>query len=125
MVNKMSAKNASVMRKIRQIRVRKNLSGSELRPRLNIFRSSKHIYAQVINDVTGKTLCAVSTLTPEVKDNIKDMGKVAKAVEIGKKIAEKCKSLGIEKVVFDRGGFIYHGRVAALAKGAREAGLSF
>ncbi len=105
---------------IRRGRVRSRVSGTESRPRLAVFRSSTHIYAQVINDVTGKTLAQASSL------DVKSKGKKADlSLEVGKLIADKAKAAGITKVVFDRGGFQYHGRVKALADAAREAGLEF
>ncbi len=103
-------------------RIRRRVSGSEVRPRLAIYRSLKHIYAQVIDDRAGRTLVAASS-------NDKDMsvsgGNVAGAKEIGRIVAEKAKEKGIRKVVFDRGGYLYHGRIKALADAAREAGLEF
>jgi large subunit ribosomal protein L18 len=92
---------------------------------LNVFKSLNHIYAQVINDETGNTLTAASTLDPELKGKITKGGNVEAAKLVGKLIAERALSKGIEKVVFDRGGYIYHGRVKALAEAAREAGLKF
>ncbi len=106
----------------RKKRIRKKMSGTAERPRLSVFRSTKHIYAQVVDDLTGATLAAASTLTKEVKGEKRT--KVADAQAVGKAIAEACKQKGIEKVVFDRNGFLYHGRVKALADAAREAGLS-
>lgn len=107
----------------RKIRVRKKIKGTEERPRLNVYRSNKHIYAQVIDDSTGKTLAAASTKSKELAD-----GKVKKA-EASKKVGELVAKLaiakGISKVVFDRSGYIYHGRIKALADGARAAGLQF
>ena len=102
-------------------RIREKLSGTAERPRLNVFRSLNHIYAQVIDDQKGETLVSVSTLALKVKTG----GNVAAAKEIGKAIAEKATAKGIKKVVFDRGGFLYHGRIKALADAAREAGLEF
>ncbi|HEX3894305.1 MAG TPA: 50S ribosomal protein L18 [Terracidiphilus sp.] len=102
-------------------RIRAKLSGTTTRPRLNVYRSLNHIYAQVIDDQKGETLAAVSTLGLKVKTG----GNVAAAKEIGKAIAEKATSKGIKKVVFDRGGFLYHGRIKALAEAAREGGLEF
>ncbi len=113
-------KNAS--RTKRHMRVRKNISGTAERPRLNVFRSSKHIYAQVIDDVKGVTLASASTMD---KDFEGYGGNVDAAKAVGLKIAEKAKAAGVDTVVFDRGGYIYHGRVAALADGAREGGLKF
>lgn len=113
------------MRQIRQIRVRKRLKGSTERPRLAVFRSNAHIYVQVIDDTQGRTLAAVSTLSPELRDEIKGLKKKEQAKKVGMKIAEICKAKNIEKVAFDRAGYLYHGRVAAVAEGAREGGLNF
>ncbi|NPV44223.1 MAG: 50S ribosomal protein L18 [Firmicutes bacterium] len=112
-------------RKRRHLRVRKRVKGTSERPRLNVFKSLNHIYAQVINDETGNTLTAASSLDPELKGKITKGGNVEAAKLVGKLIAERALSKGIEKVVFDRGGYIYHGRVKALAEAAREAGLKF
>lgn len=109
----------------RHKRVRKNVSGTAVRPRLAVFRSLSNIYAQVIDDEKGVTLVAASTMEPELKGQIGYGGNVAAAKEIGKVIATRAKDRGITSVVFDRGGNIYHGRIAALAEGAREAGLEF
>ncbi len=104
-------------------RIRTKLSGSAERPRLNVYRSLNHIYAQVIDDTTGQTLVAASTSGK--KSGKKTGGNVASAKEIGKTIAQRAKEKGIKKVVFDRGGYLYHGRIKALADAAREAGLEF
>ena len=104
-------------------RIRLKMRGSEQRPRLAVFRSLKHIYAQVIDDRAGKTLAAASS--GEKSSSVKSGGNLAGAKEIGKLIAERAKTKGISKVVFDRGGYLYHGRVKALADAAREAGLEF
>jgi large subunit ribosomal protein L18 len=109
----------------RKLRIRKHLSGTPERPRLCVFRSAKHIYAQIIDDSKGQTMVAVSTLDSAVKVQGKFDNKVAKAVFIGKLLGEKAVNLGIKKVVFDRNGFLYHGRVKAVSDGAREAGLDF
>lgn len=107
-----------VLRVKRHKRIRKRLLGTDQRPRLSVFRSSKHIYAQIIDDSKSKTLTFVS--------DIKEKGtKVEKAYQVGKKIAEKALKKKIKSVVFDRGGFLYHGRIAKLAEGAREGGLEF
>jgi large subunit ribosomal protein L18 len=100
-------------------RIRAKLSGTAARPRLNVYRSLNHIYAQVIDDQTGQTLVSASTI------KLKTGGNVAAAKEIGKTVAEKAVEKGIKKVVFDRGGYLYHGRIKALADAAREAGLEF
>jgi large subunit ribosomal protein L18 len=109
----------------RQRRVRNRLTGTLERPRLAVFRSSKHIYAQMINDQTGATLVSASTLDPEVKAELKYGGNKAAAAMIGRVVAERAKKAGIDKVCFDRRSYKYHGRVAALAEAAREAGLKF
>jgi large subunit ribosomal protein L18 len=109
----------------RQRRVRKKLSGTPERPRLCVFRSSKHIYAQVIDDVGGKTLASASTLDPEIKGHAAYGGNKAAATLVGKAVAERAKQAGIDKICFDRRSYKYHGRVQALADAAREAGLKF
>ncbi|MBU1220580.1 50S ribosomal protein L18 [Myxococcota bacterium] len=114
-----------IMRKIRQVRVRKRVAGTEARPRLNVYRSLSHFYAQVIDDNEGKTLVAASTLVKEFVDELKGKNKKDQAKLLGKKFAERCIEKNIRQVVFDRAGFIYHGRVAAFAEGAREGGLDF
>jgi large subunit ribosomal protein L18 len=111
-----------VRRRVHQ-RIRTKLSGSAERPRLNVYRSLNHIYVQVIDDMSGKTLAAASTAGK--KGGKKTGGNVASAKEIGKTIAQRAKEKGIKKVVFDRGGYLYHGRIKALADAAREAGLEF
>ena len=108
------------MRARAQIRLKANW-----RPRLSVFRSSKHIYAQVIDDAGGRTLVAASSLYKDLKARIKTGADKAAAVEVGKLVAERAKAAGLEEVVFDRGGYIFHGRVKALADAAREAGLKF
>jgi len=113
------------MRLVRQTRVRKRISGTPERLRLNVYRSNKHIYAQVIDDTQGKTVCSTSSLSPDVTEQCKGKNKKEQAVVVGKHIAELCKKANITKVVFDRAGLIYHGRVKALAEGARENGLEF
>ena len=109
----------------RQRHVRKRLAGTTARPRLAVFRSSKHIYAQVINDETGSTLAQASTLDPEVKTSTPYGGNKAAASAVGRALAERAKKAGIDKVCFDRRSYKYHGRVQALADAAREAGLQF
>jgi large subunit ribosomal protein L18 len=109
----------------RHQRVRKRVEGSTARPRLAVFRSLHHIYAQVIDDTEGTTLAAASTLDPTVRQALKSGGNVEAAKAVGKLIAERAKEKGVERVVFDRGGFQYHGRVAQLADAAREGGLKF
>jgi large subunit ribosomal protein L18 len=102
-------------------RIREKLSGTGERPRLNVYRSLNHIYVQVIDDQTGKTLVSASSLGMKLKSG----GNVAAAKEIGKTVAERAAEKGIKRVVFDRGGYLYHGRVKAVAEAAREAGLEF
>jgi large subunit ribosomal protein L18 len=109
----------------RQRHVRKRLHGTPERPRLAVFRSSKHIYAQVVNDDTGTTLASASTLDPEVRRDLAYGGNKAAATVVGKLVAERAKQAGIDKICFDRRSYKYHGRVQALADAAREAGLQF
>ncbi|MFE8703845.1 50S ribosomal protein L18 [Cytobacillus sp. FJAT-54145] len=120
MINK-ADKNAT--RKKRHARVRSKLSGTAARPRLNVFRSSKHIYAQLIDDVNGVTLASASTLDKEV--SLESTGNVDAAVKVGELVAKRAVEKGVKAVVFDRGGYLYHGRVKALADAARESGLEF
>ncbi len=110
-------------RQRRHLRVRKKVRGDAARPRLAVFRSNKHIYAQVIDDVAGRTVASASTM--EAARGDAPTGSVAAAKAVGERLGERAKSAGIESVVFDRGGFKYHGRVAAVADGARSAGLEF
>ena len=114
-----------VARRKRQRRIRKKLSGTAERPRLAVFRSSKHIYAQLINDVDGVTIAAASTLSPGVKEEGKNLGNIEGAKKVGLAVADKAKEAGVTSVIFDRGGYIYHGKVKALADAAREGGLDF
>ncbi len=109
----------------RHRRVRAKVKGTAQRPRLNVYRSLANIFAQVIDDIDGKTLVSASTIDKEVAKQIGDKNKVDSAKVVGKILAERAKSAGITAVVFDRGGYRYHGRVAALAEGAREGGLEF
>ncbi len=109
----------------RHTRVRKKISGTAETPRLSVFRSLKHIYVQLIDDVKGVTLCSASTEQKEIAAKVADLSKTEAAKVVGKTVAEKAKKLGIENVVFDRGGYLYTGRVQAVADGAREAGLNF
>ena len=106
-------------------RIRKTLQGTPVRPRLAVFRSNKHIYAQIIDDAKGLTLTAASSMDPDAKKDLKNGGNIAAAKVVGKLVAERAKAQGIEAVLFDRGGYLYHGRVKALADAAREAGLKF
>jgi large subunit ribosomal protein L18 len=109
----------------RQARVRKKITGSPARPRLNVFKSARHIYAQLIDDVTGVTLVATSTLVDEVSEGLAYTGNIEAAAKVGAAIAKKALEKEITAVVFDRNGFLYHGRIKALAEAARENGLSF
>jgi large subunit ribosomal protein L18 len=112
----------------RKAAIRRKLSGTAARPRMTVFRSAKHMYAQVVDDEANKTLALVSTLSKEMRTELTAAGKVKKMVQakaVGKAIAAACKAKGIETVVFDRNGFRFHGRVAAVATAAREAGLKF
>lgn len=121
----MSKATSVLARSRRHARVRKKLSGTPERPRLNVYRSSQHIYAQVIDDVAGHTLAAASDADKALEAQVKGKTKTERAAVVGKAIAERAKKNGVESVVFDRGGFKYHGRVQALADAAREAGLGF
>jgi large subunit ribosomal protein L18 len=109
----------------RHIRVRRHVAGTADRPRVSVFRSLSEIYAQVIDDASGKTLAAASTVDKELREKIGKLKKSEQAKEVGKALAQRAKSKGIQQVVFDRGGYRYHGRVKALAEAAREAGLQF
>ncbi|MCE5189772.1 MAG: 50S ribosomal protein L18 [Eubacteriales bacterium] len=120
---KMIDKNA--IRVARHYRQRKNIAGTQERPRLNVYRSTSHIYAQVIDDTVGNTLVAASTLDAEIKGKIEGKNKVEQAALVGELIGARAKAKGVTKVVFDRGGYLYTGRVAALADGARKSGLDF
>ncbi len=114
-----------VSRSKRKARVRSRIQGTSERPRLNVFRSLKHIYVQAIEDREGKTLVSASTLSPEVREKMTKTGNINAAKEVGELIARKCLEKGIQKVVFDRGGYLYHGRIKALAEAARAKGLIF
>ena len=109
----------------RKARVRKKVRGTSERPRLCVFRSASHIYAQIIDDQSGATLAAASTMTGSLKEAVKGLKKAEQAKVVGKAIGEALKEKGVTDVVFDRNGFLYHGRVKALSEGAREAGLNF
>ncbi len=122
MVNKKSRSEARVKK---HRRIRNRLSGTASRPRLAVFRSNNHMYAQIIDDVAGNTLCAASTLDKEVKAACEKTNNVDAAAAVGTAVAKKALEKGIDTVVFDRGGFIYQGKVQALADAAREAGLNF
>ncbi|MBL3649932.1 50S ribosomal protein L18 [Bacillus vallismortis] len=116
-----TSKNAARLK--RHARVRAKLSGTAERPRLNVFRSNKHIYAQIIDDVNGVTLASASTLDKDL--NVESTGDASAATKVGELVAKRAAEKGISDVVFDRGGYLYHGRVKALADAAREAGLKF
>ncbi|NTU28107.1 50S ribosomal protein L18 [Bacillus tequilensis] len=116
-----TSKNAARLK--RHARVRAKLSGTAERPRLNVFRSNKHIYAQIIDDVNGVTLASASTLDKDL--NVESTGDTAAATKVGELVAKRAAEKGVSDVVFDRGGYLYHGRVKALADAAREAGLKF
>ena len=109
----------------RHYSIRNKITGTPERPRLNIFKSSKHIYAQVIDDVTGTTLASASTQDKELIEKLAELNKSEAATLVGKTVGERAKDKGINTVVFDRGGYLYHGRVQLLADGARESGLEF
>jgi large subunit ribosomal protein L18 len=114
------------MRIVRHRRVRKKIRGTSAMPRLSVFRSLKHIYAQVIDDTTGTTLVAMSTEAPEVRDRLEaGMNRIAQSKVVGQALGTRAKEQGISQIAFDRGGYLYHGRVKALAEGARESGLEF
>ena len=113
------------VRVIRHARVRKKISGTPEMPRLSVYRSLKHIQVQLIDDVAGKTLCAASTMEKGIQEQLNELDKKGAAKIVGKLIAERASEAGIKTVVFDRGGYVYTGRVAELAAGAREAGLEF
>ncbi len=122
MIKKKNKKD-SVAKKHRRIRVK--ISGTAEKPRLSVHKSNKHIYAQVIDDTKGVTLAFAGTVEPDLRSKYQNCGNIEAAKEIGKLIAERSKNAGINSIVFDRGGYIYHGRVAALADAAREGGLVF
>jgi large subunit ribosomal protein L18 len=124
LIKRFNANNPQARRKHRHARVRAKISGTTERPRLAVFRSLTHIYAQVIDDSAGHTLAAASTLEPALRSQ-RDGSKTDQAKLIGRTVAERARARGIEQVVFDRGGFLYHGRIAAVADAAREAGLHF
>ncbi|HXF62039.1 MAG TPA: 50S ribosomal protein L18 [Caldilineaceae bacterium] len=121
----MAKENRLDARRQRHARVRRKVAGTAERPRLNVFRSLRHIYAQVIDDSTGRTLVSASTLDKELRDQLAELEVHEQAKAVGKAVAERARAQGIEKVVFDRGGYPYHGRIKALAEGSREGGLVF
>lgn len=119
-------RRALSQRERRHKRVRAKVNGTAARPRLNVYRSSAHIYCQIIDDVKGHTLVAASDLEDDVRERAgEDAAKVARARAVGEVIAQRAREAGVDAVVFDRGGFLYHGRIKAVADGAREAGLKF
>ena len=120
-----SKKSRSEVRMKKHARIRNRFSGTAEKPRLAVFRSNNHMYAQIIDDTVGNTLVSASTLQKDVKANLEKTNNVDAAAYLGKVIAEKAIEKGIKDVVFDRGGFIYHGKIQALADAAREAGLNF
>lgn len=121
----MARSNRNQQRKRRHERIRRRIFGTPDRPRLNVFRSLSHMYAQVIDDMNGHTMVAASTLDDEVRSRLNGMTKTEQARVVGEVLADRAKEEGIEEVVFDRAGYQYHGRVQALAEGAREGGLEF
>jgi large subunit ribosomal protein L18 len=121
----MSTKDKQVGRTRRHYRVRKKVAGTAARPRLAVFRSNRHITAQVIDDRTGRTLAAASTVEKDLRSGQGPTANKAAAATVGRLVGERAKAAGVTQVVFDRGGFLYHGRVAAVAEAAREAGLEF
>ena len=120
-----SKKSRTAVRENKHRRMRHHLAGTAMRPRLAVFRSNNHMYAQIIDDTVGNTLVSASTLQKEVKAELEKTNDVEAAAYLGKVIAERAKAKGIDEVVFDRGGFIYQGKIKALADAAREAGLKF
>ena len=120
-----SKENKNAKRQKRHLRVRKNIFGTKATPRLNVYRSTSNIYAQIIDDENGKTLCSASTLSKEIADSIKGKTKSEQAFAVGELIGKLALKKKIKTVVFDRGGYLYHGRVEALADAAREKGLEF
>lgn len=118
-------KNPVEARKRRKQRIRRKVKGTGERPRLTVFRSARHTYAQVVDDSTGRTLTAASTRSAAIVEELKSLSKKEAAKKVGVLVGKLCLEKGVDKVVFDRNGYLYHGRVAALASGAREAGLRF
>lgn len=125
-IKTMLKRNPKVAARLRRKeRIRKRICGTAERPRLSVFRSANHIYAQIIDDENGRTLCQASTLDKELKATLTGMKKSAEAKRVGELVAQRCLAAGLKAVVFDRNGFIYHGRIKAVADGAREKGLQF
>ena len=122
----MAKKSSKLQARLRRhVRVRNKVTGTSSRPRLNVYRSLNHIYAQLIDDSVGHTLVAASTMDQEIRGQLEGLDKTAQARLVGKMVGERAVNSGVEHVVFDRGGYLFHGRVKALAEGAREAGLDF
>ncbi len=119
-----NSRQRNVIRQRVHTRIREKISGTSERPRLNVYRSLNHIYTQLIDDQNGVTIVSASTVTPKGEEK-KSGGNISAAVEVGKLIAQRAQEKGIKRVVFDRGGYLYHGRIKALADAAREAGLDF
>jgi large subunit ribosomal protein L18 len=119
------SKSRNEMRQRRHQRVRRKMSGTLERPRLNVFRSLDHIYAQIIDDVQGRTLVSASSVDKELRVELKSLNKTEQAKRVGALLARRAQAAGVQQVVFDRGGYLYHGRVKALADASREAGLEF
>ncbi len=117
--------NRREAREARHRRIRKRVSGTPERPRLAVFRSHQHIYAQLVDDVAGRTLVAASTVEPELTKRVQNLTPLEAARVVGEAVAERSKAKGFSRVVFDRGGYLYHGRIQALAEGARQNGLEF
>ena len=121
----MRTSKRAAARDLRRERIRRHLKGTTERPRLSVFRSGKHIYAQVVSDTSGQTLLSVSTLSADLREKLPKTANVNAAKEVGLAAARKCLEKGIKRVIFDRNGFLYHGRIKAVADGAREGGLEF
>jgi len=121
----MTLRTSGEARHRRHERIRRHLAGTTERPRLNVFRSLQHIYAQIIDDTVGHTLVSASSLDPELREQLPGLSKSQQAARVGRLVAQRAVARGLKQVVFDRGGYPYHGRVKALADGAREGGLEF
>jgi len=121
----LATKRVERIRDKRKARTRGKIQGTQARPRLSVFRSARHIYVQAIADDTGQTVAEASTLSEEIKQHVETMKKSDVAKEVGKLVSSRLQAVGIDQVVFDRGRYLYHGRIKALAEGAREAGLKF
>jgi large subunit ribosomal protein L18 len=119
------SKSRNEMRQRRHQRVRRKVSGTPERPRLNVFRSLDHIYAQIVDDVQGRTLVAASSVDKELRVELRSLNKTEQAKRVGALLARRAQAAGVKQVIFDRGGYLYHGRVKALADASREAGLEF